>query len=50
MSEYEFNKEQFEREKREWVLKMLDGLYHASPETVIEWIHKTWPHGIGLYK
>ena len=41
-----------ERQKatKEFVLQLLDTLLEWDEETVVEWIHKTWPHGIGLYK
>ena len=50
MSENEFDREQFDREKREWVLKMLDRFYRASPDRVIEWVNTVWPHSLGVTK
>ena len=35
---------------RELVLIQLDALWEMDEDAVIEWIHKKWPHGIGLYK
>ena len=48
MSENEFDEEQFKEEKREWVLKVLDGLYRVDKDTVIEWINTVWPACLGV--
>lgn len=37
--------------KRKKILAMLLDLFlEIDEETVKEWIHKIWPHGIGLYE
>ena len=48
MSENEFDAKQFAIERREWVLKLLEGCIRIDEDAVIEWVNTRWPHCVGV--